>query len=88
MTLRNKILPLIAMIFLSAVLILYFVSHNILLDSFVKIEERHTHQDVERAVNALSAELSSLDLSSSNRLVFTTINAKIIFFGAFNICSS
>ncbi len=61
MTLRNKILLLIAMIFLGAVLILYFVSQNILLNSFVEIEERRTQQDVERAVNALSNELSSLD---------------------------
>ena len=61
MTLRKKTLLLIGMIFLSLGLILYFVSQNIVLNSFVEIEERHTRQNVERAVNALSVELASLD---------------------------
>ena len=61
MTLRKKTLLLIGVIFLSLGLTLYFVSQNILLNSFVELEERYTRQNVERAVNALSVELSSLD---------------------------
>jgi len=49
------------MIFLGAILVLYFVAQNTLMNSFAEIEERRTHQDVERAVSALSTELSSLD---------------------------
>ncbi|GAH57709.1 unnamed protein product, partial [marine sediment metagenome] len=52
MTLRKKTLLLIGVIFLSLGLTLYFVSQNIVLNSFVELEERHTRQNVERAVNA------------------------------------
>ena len=61
MPLRNKMLLLIGTIFLVLGLTLYFVAQNTLMNSFVKIEESRTHQDIERAVNALSVELSSLD---------------------------
>ncbi len=60
MTLRKKTLILIGVIFLSLGLTLYFVSHDIMMRSFAEVEKCHAQENTERAVNALSAELSSL----------------------------
>ena len=61
MTLRKKTLYIIGVTFLSLILILYFISENILLDGLAEIEEENTHQSVERALSALSCDLSSLE---------------------------
>ncbi len=63
MTLRKKTLYIIGVTFLSLILILYFISENILLDGLAEIEEENTHQSVERALSALSNELSSLEVT-------------------------
>ena len=66
MTLRKKILLIIAVTFLSLLTILYFTSQNILLGSFAKLEEQNVHQNVERVLSALSKDLSSLDATAGD----------------------
>ena len=61
MTLRKKTLLIISVTFLSLAVILYFISQHILLDSFTKLEEQNTRQNVERVLRALSNELYSLE---------------------------
>jgi len=61
MTLRKKVLIIIAATFLSLIVILYLASQIILLNSFNELEEQHTHQNVERALDALSHDFSSLE---------------------------
>jgi len=64
MTLRKKTLYIIGVTFLSLILILYLISENILLDGLAEIEEENTHQSVERALSALSSDLSSLETTA------------------------
>ena len=66
MTLRKKTLYIIGVTFLSLILILYFISENILLDGLAEIEEENTHQSVERALSALSKDLSSLETTADD----------------------
>ena len=66
MTLRKKILLIITLTFLSLIVILYFTSQNILLNSFNELEEQNTRQHVERALSALSNDLSSLDATAGD----------------------
>jgi PAS domain S-box-containing protein len=61
MTLRKKILGIISMTIISLILILYVISHIIILESFVSLEEQYTHQHVERVLSALSGELAELN---------------------------
>ena len=61
MTIRKKTLIIIGVTFISLIVILYFVSQSILLDSFAELEERNVRQNVERVLSALSTELSSLE---------------------------
>jgi PAS domain S-box-containing protein len=64
MTLRNKTLLIIAVTFLGLVVILNSVWRIILLDSFEELEQHNTQRDVERALNALSSDLASLDATA------------------------
>jgi len=66
MTLRKKTLYIIGVTFLSLILILYFISENILLDGLAEIEEENTHQSVERALSVLSNDLSSLEATADD----------------------
>ena len=66
MTLRKKILTIIAATFLSLIAILYFASQTLLLNSFNELEEQNTRQNVERALSALSNDLSSLDATAGD----------------------
>jgi len=66
MTLRKKTLYIIGITFISLILILYFISQNILLDGLAEIEEENTHQSVERALSALSSDLSSLEATTDD----------------------
>jgi len=66
MTLRKKTLYIIGITFVSLIVILYFISQNILLDGLAEIEEEDTHQNVERALSALSNDLSSLEATSGD----------------------
>ncbi len=66
MTLRKKTLYIISITFVSLIVILYFISQNILLDGLAEIEEENTHQNVERALSALSNDLSSLEATSGD----------------------
>ena len=61
MPLRKKILIIIGVTVVGLIVILYATSRIILLGSFAKLEERHTRQNVERALSALADEVSSLD---------------------------
>ena len=60
MTLRRKTLIYICVTFVILIWILHVISQNILLDSFAQLEEQNTSQNVERVLNTLSNDLSSL----------------------------
>jgi sensor domain CHASE-containing protein/nitrogen-specific signal transduction histidine kinase len=61
MDLRKKILIIISGTIIALTVILYTASHTILLGSFISLEERNAHQNVERFLSALSDDLSTLD---------------------------
>ncbi len=60
MTLRVKTLNIVGVTLVGLILVLYAVSRIVLLRSFAKLEEENTRRDVERALSALSADLSRL----------------------------
>ena len=60
MTLRRKTLIYICVTFVILIWILHTISQNILLDSFAQLEEQNTSQNVERVLNTLSNDISSL----------------------------
>ena len=66
MTLRKKTLLIIAGTSLGLIVVVFFVLQNLLLSGFAKLEERSTHQNVERALSALSGELSHLESTTSD----------------------
>lgn len=66
MTLRKKSLTLICLAVAALILALYATSRVILLSSFAELEEQTTQQNVERALTALSEELSALDTTASD----------------------
>ena len=61
MTLRKKILAIIIVTFLTLIAILFLASQTLLLDSFNKLEEQNTRQNVERTLGTLSNEFASLE---------------------------
>ncbi|MFC1912226.1 CHASE4 domain-containing protein [Chloroflexota bacterium] len=61
MTLRKKTLLIIGGTFYALIILLFFISRDVLLDSFIELEERNTRQNVARALNTLSGEISYLD---------------------------
>jgi signal transduction histidine kinase len=66
MSLRNKVLLIISVTFVSLSALLYFTSRIVLVNSFAKLEERNTSQNVERVRSALSGELASLEAITGN----------------------
>ena len=66
MTLRRKTLLFICVTFVILIWILHTISQNILLDSFAQLEEQNTQQNVERVLNTLSNDLSSLATTTSD----------------------
>ena|GEM_PF-1210251 len=60
MNLRKKTLIVIGATLICLIIILYATSQMVLLRSFAEIENRDAHQDVERALDAMSMELTSL----------------------------
>lgn len=61
MTLRKKTLLIIGGTFYALIILLFFISRDVILDSFVELEEQNVRQNVARALNTLSSELSYLD---------------------------
>jgi signal transduction histidine kinase len=66
MTLHKKTLYIIGATFVLLLVILCVVSQNILLSGLREIEEENTRQHVERALSALSNDLSSLDTTTDD----------------------
>lgn len=64
MTLRKKAFLIIVSTFLGLIVIMFFVSQNILLNDFIKLEERNTRWSVEGALSSFSNELSSLETTT------------------------
>lgn len=60
MNLRKKTLIVIGATLICLIIILYATSQMVLLRSFAEIENKNTHQDVERALDALSMEMTGL----------------------------
>lgn len=61
MTLRKKTLTIIAVTSVSLIAVLYVVSRVSLLSGYARLEEQNVHQNVERALSALSEEITVLD---------------------------
>jgi PAS domain S-box-containing protein len=66
MTLRRKTLLIIGATFYGVIVLLFFLSRNILLESYVQLEEQNTRQNVERGLGALSSELDHLGTTTSD----------------------
>jgi len=66
MTIRKKTLLIIGVTFVGLVVILYFVSQNILLSSFGRLEEKNTRQNIERVVSALEANIAFIDATADD----------------------
>ncbi|MBU2535554.1 MAG: HAMP domain-containing protein [Chloroflexi bacterium] len=67
MTLRKKTLLIIAGTFYGVIILLFFISRTILLESYSDLERQSTHRDVERVLTAYSQVLSSLDTTTADR---------------------
>ena len=66
MSVRIKSLLVIGLTLLGLVGILYVSSRAILLDSYARLEERDTHQNIERALNAIADDLSTLNRTAND----------------------
>jgi sensor domain CHASE-containing protein/class 3 adenylate cyclase len=60
LSVRAKTLTIISLTLLGLILILYFTARAILLDSYTRLEEQDTRQNVERALNALADDTTTL----------------------------
>ncbi|MEN6460327.1 MAG: CHASE4 domain-containing protein [Syntrophomonas sp.] len=60
MKLRNKLLAIICLMIASFIVVHYLISQYVLMTSFNDIENQAIHQNVSRALNALSTELGNL----------------------------
>ncbi|MGI5920447.1 MAG: CHASE4 domain-containing protein [Syntrophomonadaceae bacterium] len=60
MRIRNQFLVIISFLMVSLLLINYLISQYILMASYRELETQHTTENVTRALNALSSELSNL----------------------------
>jgi len=67
MTLRRKTLLIIAGTFYGVIILLFFISRTILLESYSDLERQSTQRDVERVLTAYSQVLSSLDTTTADR---------------------
>jgi len=66
MSLRNKTLLIIGVILAGLIAAAYAVSSTILLDSYSKLEEQYTRQNVERVRDALAEELAVMNSTLSD----------------------
>jgi signal transduction histidine kinase/sensor domain CHASE-containing protein/CheY-like chemotaxis protein/HPt (histidine-containing phosphotransfer) domain-containing protein len=66
MTLRVKTLLVITATLAGLLVALYIILSSVLLSGFARLEERDTRQNVHRAVNAIQAELESLDRNTND----------------------
>lgn len=66
MTLRWKTLLIIGIALLGMIGILYLVSSKLILSSFADLEEQRTSENVERAANALSDDISGIDTMTND----------------------
>jgi adenylate cyclase len=66
MTLRRKTLLIIAGTFYGVIILLFFISRNILLESYTDLERQSTQRDVERVLTAYSQELSNLEITAAD----------------------
>ena len=65
MTLRRKTLLIIAGTFYGVIILLFFISSNILLESYTDLEKQSARRDVERVMTAYSQELSNLETTAA-----------------------
>jgi PAS domain S-box-containing protein len=61
MTLRKQTLALVCLAIIGLMIVLYATSRLVLLGGFARLEEEATHQEVQRALSALSQQLQELD---------------------------
>jgi len=66
MTLRRKTLFIIGATFYGVIILLFFISRNILLESFVELEKQNTYQNTERVLSTLSREVSHLETTTGD----------------------
>ena len=66
MTLRRKTLLIIAGTFYGVIILLFFISRNILLESYADLERQSAHRDVERVLTAYSKEVSNLETTAAD----------------------
>jgi sensor domain CHASE-containing protein len=66
MTLSKKILIVVGFTFLFVVGVLYAITSNIVLGSFVKLEEQNVRTNVKRVHNALQDKLAELDATAGD----------------------
>ena len=66
MTLRRKTLFIIGATFYGVIILLFFISRNILLDSFVELETQNVLQNTERVLSTLSGEVSHLEATTGD----------------------
>ena len=64
MTLRKRVLINIAATVTGLMLILWGISHFVLMDSFLDLEEQNVRRDVQRAQDAISEEISNLSATT------------------------
>ncbi len=67
MTLRRKTLLIIAGTFYGVIILLFFLSRTILLESYTDLERQSTYRDVERVQASYSKELTSLEHTNCDR---------------------
>ncbi len=67
MTLRKKTLLIIGGTFYALIILLFFISRDVLLDNFINLEEQDARRDIARALNALSGTVSDLDATAADR---------------------
>ncbi len=66
MTLRRKTLLIIAGTFYGVIILLFFLSRNILLESYADLERQSIYRDVERVQASYSQQLASLEATNSD----------------------
>jgi methyl-accepting chemotaxis protein len=66
MSMETKILTIILITFIILISITFGASNIVITNSFAELENKDTQQNTQRAVNALSASLNSLDVLNNN----------------------
>lgn len=61
MTLLRKTLIIIGLMFLSVIIVVFFIARTMLLDDFAEMEDSATRQNTERAMNVINAKLDTLE---------------------------